>query len=147
MLNKQNKLRKFHNQTIFIAHSKIASIIVICVYSMMVLGILITNLWLLLRILIASFLWLDCYRVLAVHTLATSKFSVVCLQYDCGRWLYQLRNTRCYKAKLERRGTFCCAWFLILRLRSFGSTRTVFIPRGVISEHNYRWLAYRINCL
>lgn len=147
MLSKPNKLRKFHNQTIFIAHSKIASIFVIFFYSMMVLGILITNLWLFLRALVALFLWLDCYRVLTVHTFGTSKFSVVCLQYDCGRWLYQLRNTRCYKAQLQRKGTFCCAWFLILTLRSFSCKRSVFIPRGAISEYNYRWLSYRINCL
>lgn len=146
MRNRRNKLSK-SDQPIFIAQSKIAAAVVVCFYNMMVVGMLITDLWLSIRIFIACCLWLDCYRVLAVYVLARSDYAVVCLQYDCGRWLYQLRNTRCYKAQLQRKGTFCCAWFVILHLRSVTGHRSIFIPRGAISERNYRWLAYRINCL
>ncbi len=147
MPSKLSKLNRSNNHPIFIAYSSPACAMIIICYSMMVISVLITNLWLPIRIFLVCCLWLDCYRVLAIHIFSTSKYAVVCMQYDCGRWFYQLRNNRCYKAQLQRQGSFCCALFIVLRFQSVSTQRGVLIPRGSISEYNYRWLAYRINCL
>ena len=132
---------------IYIAQSKMVACLLGFLYTTILIGLSISNICIYVRIAIVVLLVLDYCRVINTYVLAKNQYAVVCLHYDCGYWLYQLRNGRCYRAKLQRCGTVCTGLFMILCLRSFASIRYIMIPRSTVSQRNYRLLALHINCL
>lgn len=89
----------------------------------------------------------DYKRVICVYGLRSHRTAVTILRQDCDKWLCQLHSGKCYIGELQKSGSFCCRLFLVLHLRNLVSGRFIVIPRDALSEHNYRFLAFKIHCL
>lgn len=136
---------RLEEKPIFIATSKFACIIISSCYALLILGLFLTRLPLWLCTFLILILACDYRRVLSLYALGSHIYSVIGLQYDCGKWVFSLRNGRSYKGKLCKHGSFSSAVVLILKMQHYSGTRSIIIPRDCLSKHNYRFLAFHIN--
>jgi len=87
----------------------------------------------------------DYRRVIYKYGLRTHPKAVAIIQQDCDKWQYQLFSGKRYKAKLIKQRSYCCGLVLIMYLQHITGGRYIVIPRDSLSQHNYRFLAFRIN--
>lgn len=132
---------------IYIASSKPAAAVISLFFAAIAISILLMPCWIIWRLLLFGLLTLDYCRILRRYALVTSKTSVQSLQADCGKWLLQLANGKVYKASLSKAGTYSSGVLLILKFAYFGGVRSILVPRGAVSERNYRFLCLQIHNL
>lgn len=108
-------------------------------------------LWLLawpwwLQLIILSWLALDYRRVINMHGLRLHKYAVNIICQDCGKWQYRMSSGQQYKGSIIRSRSFCSNLALVLCMQHMYGVRYIFIPRDALSKHNYRFLAFKLNC-
>lgn len=133
------------HKPIYIARSTGAIAVISFFYLAIAVALILIPWWIALRLLLLVLILLDYYRVLGLYALGTSRIAIQSIQADCGHWLLRLANGKVFKGSLTRQGSYSSAILLILRFTYFGGVRTVLIPRDSISNHNYRFLAMRLN--
>lgn len=89
---------------------------------------------------------IDYRQVIYKYGLRSHKRAVALIQQDCDKWQYQLLSGKRYKATLIKKRSYCSALVIIMYLKHLTGGRYVVIPRDSLSEHNYRFLAFYINC-
>jgi hypothetical protein len=94
---------------------------------------------------ILAILLLDYRRVIKVHGLRTHQNSVSIIMPDCDKWQYQLFCGKQIKAKLLIEHCYRSNILLIMCFKTRSSRRYVLIPRDSLSQHNYRFLAQKLN--
>ncbi len=101
--------------------------------------------WLHLGLLLL--LIIDYRRVIRMYGLQSHKFSVSILCQDCDKWVYELQSGKRYIGKILKGRSFCSSFVLILYVRHLVGGRYIVIPRDALSQHNYRFLAFKLYCL
>lgn len=131
---------------IYIATSQWFIVIATVFYGMTALGLWLSLVpwWLIL--LINLCLGLDYIRVINLFGLRQHKFAVTIVMQDCDKWQYQLKSGRSYKATLDIKQSYCSSLVIILCMQHMHGRRYIVIPRDSLSIHNYRLLAYNLNC-
>ena len=99
-----------------------------------------------LKLVLFLLLVADYRRVIYMYGLRVHKYAVAVIWLDCDKWQYQMYLGQQYKGRLIRSLSFCSGLALVLCIQHINGIRYIFIPRDSLSNHNYRFLAYKLNC-
>lgn len=134
------------NKPIYIAQSPGFILVASIFYLSVAISLWLLPRFLLLQVSCLILLLLDYRRVIYQHGLRLHKYAVSIVCQDCDKWLYQMHSGRQYKGSLIRSRSFCSSFLLVLCMQHMNGVRYIFIPRDALSKHNFRFLAYQLNC-
>lgn len=90
------------------------------------------------------FLIVDWWHFVRMHAAKTHPRAIQALIRDTNKWQYKINMGCEYKAKIQYSACYVSNILIVIRLKSLTFARFLVIPRGSISDHNYRYLAYYI---